>query len=366
MHYTSLDTPSLLIDQTRLLNNIRSMQAYADRQHVRLRPHTKTHKMPYIARLQLANGAHGIAVAKVQEALVMAEHGIEDIFIANQVIGEQKLAHIAGSEAHICFGLDSVTGIRQAQAVFSAAGRIASVLIEIEVGEKRAGVNHEQDMLVLLEELKHSPNVRLIGVYGHDGNTYGAPDREACLAIALDAQHKILHYAALARSHGFSIEHVSYGSTPPFLLEAPILTGITEIRPGTYALMDASQAAVLGDLSHCAATVLCTVMSLPTADRVVLDVGAKGLTMQERTRGITAVQGKGLVYDQSEVFIQNMYDEHALIENKAFRDRVQVGDRIRIIPVHICPVCNLYEQAYLLEGDRVVEILQVAARAKMG
>ena len=139
----------------------------------------------------------------------------------------------------------------------------------------------------------------------------------------------------------------------------------TELRPGTYALMDASQGHAIGTLDRCAATVLATVISKPTDTRTILDVGAKGLTMQSRTEGICAVPGKGTLYDCPEVHIEKVFDEHAIILDRAFHDRVQIGQKVRVIPVHICPVCNLYDQAYLISGNDVVQMLPIAGRGKL-
>ena len=105
-------------------------------------------------------------------------------------------------------------------------------------------------------------------------------------------------------------------------------------------------------------------MSRPTAERVILDVGAKGLTMQQRTQGICSAPGKGVLKDWPGVSINDVYDEHAIIYSREFRDGTRIGDKVRIIPVHICPVCNLYEKAYLIDGDEVVAKLDVACRGK--
>ena len=107
---------------------------------------------------------------------------------------------------------------------------------------------------------------------------------------------------------------------------------------------------------------LATVISRPTAERTILDVGAKGLTMQSRTEGICATPGKGTLYDRPETHIAKVFDEHAIIHDPAFRDSVAVGDKVRIIPVQ---VCNLYERAYLISGDEVVQELDIAARGKL-
>ena len=110
---------------------------------------------------------------------------------------------------------------------------------------------------------------------------------------------------------------------------------------------------------------LASVISKPTATRTILDVGAKGLTMQSRTEGICATPGKGTIYGSEDVHIEKVFDEHAILNDKAFHDSVEVGDKVRILPVHICPVCNLYETAYLIDGDEVVGELPIACRGKL-
>lgn len=368
MNYMELDTPALLIDREIMTDNIRRMQDHADSWNVALRPHTKTHKMPELAKLQLEAGSKGIAVAKTGEAEVMARHGVRDIFIANEIVGDEKLERIATLQKdslEISFGIDAPEHVRAAERIFGGAGLTAQVLIEIEVGENRSGIIEEADFLILLEEIRTSPHVHLKGLFSHDGNSYDAATREECLAIARGAQERTLRFAALAREKGFPCEVVSYGSTPPLINEAKILEGITEIRPGTYILMDASMAATVGTLDHCAAKVLATVISKPTPERVILDVGAKGLTMQERRDGISATPGKGTLADYPGVFIDAVYDEHAIIYNRGFHDAVAIGDKVRIIPVHICPVCNLYGSAWLVSGEEVVREIPVAGRGML-
>lgn len=368
MEIYALDTPSLLIDLDILRRNLERMQAYACRNQVALRPHTKTHKCPEIAAMQMELGAQGITVAKVGEAEAMAEAGIRDIFIANEIVGDCKLRRIAAlsGRAAVSFGVDAPVQAEAAERIFAANGQTARVLIEIEVGENRSGIIREKDFLTLLDTLAACPHVRLEGVFSHDGNSYTASSREECLEISQAAQQRTLQFAALARKQGFPIRTVSIGSTPSQANGAPILPGVTEIRPGTYALMDASQAhAVGGGLSVCAATVLASVISRPTAERVILDVGAKGLTMQRRTEGICATAGLGTILEYPNVHIDDVYDEHAIIYHKWFRDTVEIGGKVRIVPVHICPVCNLYDTAWLVQNGQVLRPLSIACRGKL-
>ena len=369
MRIEELDTPSLLFDRAVMKRNIDAMQAYADRHGVALRPHTKTHKCPELARLQLAAGARGVTVAKVGEAEVMAQAGITDIFIANEIASESKLARIAALCAQGCtvsFGMDGAEQAEMAERVFARTGQTARVLAEIEVGENRSGFIEEADFLRWLSVLEDCSHLRLCGVFSHDGSSYSAPTREAACEGSVLAQWRTLRFARIAREKGFPCETVSVGSTPSQANGADIVPGVTEIRPGTYILMDASQAhAVGGDLSVCAATVLAAVISRPTAERVVLDVGAKGLTMQTRTAGICATAGLGTLPDFLGVHIGEMFDEHAMVYDRAFREAVRVGQKVRIIPVHICPVCNLYDSAYLVEGDEVVGEVCIAGRGRL-
>lgn len=367
MKYYDLDTPALLIDREILMDNLTFMQEYANKNHVALRPHTKTHKTPHIAKLQLEQGACGIAVAKVGEAETMAQNGITDIFIANEIAGRKKLERICelAKTITVSFGVDTPCQVEDAERVFGESNLTAQVMIEIEVGENRSGVIEESDYLHLLDTIRACPHVNLKGIFSHDGYSYGAAGLEECRKISEDAQRRTLRFADLAREHGMTCEAVSYGATPTFMIGVEILEGITELRPGTYALMDAGQAHAIGTLDRCAATVLATVISRPTDERVILDVGAKGLTMQERTKGICATPGKGTILEYPSTHIQAVYDEHAIINDRSFHDSVQVGHKVRIIPVHICPVCNLYDSLYLISGDEAVEELPILCRGKL-
>ncbi|MBR0306321.1 MAG: alanine racemase [Lachnospiraceae bacterium] len=248
MKFHELDTPSLLLDHDIFMKNLMFMQDYADRNHVALRPHTKTHKSPDLAKIQLETGACGIAVAKTGEAEIMAAHGLTDIFIANEVVGDQKLRRIRklAETITISFGIDCPEHVDAAERIFADAEKPAEVLIEIEVGENRSGIIEEKDFFALLDAFKRCPHVHLKGLFSHDGNCYSAESVEACTEIAVGAQKRTLHFAKLAADYGFPCETISYGSTPTFMNQVPILPGITELRPGTYALMDASQGNAIG------------------------------------------------------------------------------------------------------------------------
>lgn len=367
MNYKELDTPALLIDREIMMDNLRFMQEYANKHKVALRPHTKTHKMPRLALIQEELGAKGVTVAKTGEACVMAASGLKDIFIANEIVGDAKLMRIQklAQTVNVSFGLDSIPQARMIENAFEGSKKPAQVLIEIEVGEDRSGVIEEDDYLKLLDFLKTCKHIHLKGIFSHDGNSYEAADVFACREIHLAAQKRTLRFAKLAKEALFSLETVSIGSTPSMMHDFPILEGITEIRPGTYIFMDASQANAYGSFSRNAATVLTTIISRPTKERVIMDVGAKGITAQKRSKGFCATRGLGLIKGFPDVEIFDVFDEHAIIYNKAFRDAVKVGDKVEIFPNHICPVVNLHENAYLVSHGEVVDVIPVECRGKL-
>lgn len=365
--YEGIDTPALLIEEGIMLENLRLMQQKADSMGVKLRPHTKTHKMPELARLQMEAGARGITVAKTGEAEVMAAHGLKDIFIANEIVGDMKWRRLAklSRKVRLSFGVDSPEAVRGIEHIFSREKAVALVRVEIETGEKRSGITSEDIFRELLAAVKESDHVELDGIFSHEGHSYGAASAEDCCQIFEEAQEITLSYARIARNAGFQVPEVSVGSTPSLMHGSRVLPGITEIRPGTYIFMDVGQGNCIGTYQHCAATVLATVISKPGENRIIADAGAKALTAQSRGAGLCHTEGKGYIQGSDGVYVENVFDEHTIIYSQGLFDRLAIGDKIQIIPNHICPVCNLYDQAYLVRDGEVVRQIEIACRGKV-
>lgn len=363
--YSFIDTPALLVDYDLVMRNLQAMQQKAAACKVKLRPHTKTHKMPELAKLQVSLGAGGITVAKVGEAEVMAENGLDDIFIANEIIGTAKLQRIRNlhQKIKIRLGVDNETQIDQLHEVFKDDEKPIEVLIEVEVGENRSGVVTDDQLIRLTHHIQSKTGVTLKGVFSHDGHSYKAKNADDCRRICRESQTRTLEAANIVSRLGANIDTVSIGSTPS-LMHSEIMEGITEIRPGTYIFMDVGQGTALADYSRCAATVLASVISMPTDERIVLDTGAKSLTMQTRSGGICATDGYGLVKNSDNIRLSGLYDEHGLIYDRRLRSRLQVGDKLEVIPNHICPVCNLYEKAYLVAKGAVIKEVPILGRGK--
>ncbi|MDU6826929.1 MULTISPECIES: alanine racemase [Campylobacter] len=220
------------------------------------------------------------------------------------------------------------------------------------------------DFEAIINRLKTCKNIKFQGIFSHDGHSYKAANKKECERIHLAAQSRTLEFANAAKRLNLPAKVVSIGSTPSLVNDFAILEGVTEIRPGTYIFMDASQAMAYGDDSMNAASVLTTVISRPTHERVITDVGAKGLTQQRRSVGFTATPGLGRIKG-CDVWIDNVFDEHAIIYDKALRDSVKLGDKLEIYPNHICPVVNLYDFAFLVENGEVVEKIPILCRGKI-
>lgn len=363
--YSYLETPSLLIDNDIALANIAMMQKKADSLGLKLRPHIKTHRMPYFAKLQMEAGACGIACAKIGEAEVMADNGIGDIFIANEVIGEDKYERLKAlhRRIHVRIGIDNEVQPAQMEKVFATEARPLEVLIEYEVGEVRTGVTSDEQLTRLVNAIQSSKHVVLKGIFSHEGHTYKADSVADCCAKAQAAYAKTVRAAEIIRSLGADIDTVSIGATPS-VMNGSSFEGITELRLGTYIFFDVGQSNAIHDFSHCAATVLASVISKPEGNRVVLDTGAKALVSQNRPTGICATAGFGAIKGADDITIENLFDEHGVLNSEKFKNLVSVGDKVEVIPSHVCPTVNLYDTAYLVSNGKVIRTLPIACRGK--
>jgi D-serine deaminase-like pyridoxal phosphate-dependent protein len=275
----TLATPAVVVDLDVLERNVARMADRAREAGVRLRPHAKTHKCPEIARLQRAAGAWGLSVAKVGEAEVFADAGFDDLFVAFPVVGEDKGRRLLSlaDRARLGVGVDSVEGARTLARPFREAGRSLDVVLKVDVGYGRVGVAPER-AVVVARRIGGVPGLRLRGVFTHAGHGYLAETRAAVEEIGRLEGERLAAVAADLRAAGLGVDEVSVGSTPTAALAMGV-SGVTECRPGNYVFHDGSQVA-LGTcgVEDCALTVVATVVSVPAADRAVVDAGSKTLS----------------------------------------------------------------------------------------
>jgi D-serine deaminase-like pyridoxal phosphate-dependent protein len=371
MRITDLRTPAVLVDINRAQANIARMQALASTNGRRLRPHAKTHKSPLVAGWQLEAGAVGICCAKLGEAEVFADAGIPDIRLPYPLhpSNADRVVRLL-DRVQLSIIMDLAETAREWSAAMVDAGRSLDVLVKVDVGFHRCGVNpSDPDAADFVAEVGTLPGLRLKGLLSHAGHCYLANSQDAVRAIACEEARLLVDLAARARASGAQIEEISVGATPTVPFSATI-PGVTELRPGNYVYFDRTQVAIgAASLSDCALTVLATVVTKHD-DRLIFDSGSKTLA-SDVARGAAA--GYGAVFTSVEdasaldegLVIERLSEEHATVRIIAGDTRLQVGDRVRILPNHSCVVSNLVDDIALVDGTTVVDRIPVAARGRI-
>jgi len=344
------DTPCVVVDLDVVERNIRRLQAYLDEHGIANRPHIKTHKLPLIARWQLDAGARGITVQSVGEAEVMAAAGIDDILITYDVMGEDKVRRLAqvARLARLRVAVDNEVALAAVAAAARLAERSIGVLVEFESGKLRQGVVTPEEAVRLARAAAARPELAFLGLL-----TY--PNSDQVPAFVERAR-------ALLTEAGLGLQVVSVGGTPGLWRthEAGV---VTEHRAGTYVYNDRnSVAAGSATLDDCALHVHATLVSKPTPHRGVIDAGSKTLTSDLFRHG--AGGGYGLILEYPEAVIRELSEEHGAVDFSACAKAPAIGERLRVVPNHVCPVSNLHDEVYAYRGGRLAAVLPVAARGK--
>ena len=362
--FAELDTPSVLLDLDRVERNVRRMAALRDRLGVRLRPHIKTHKIPELARLQVAEGAAGITVAKVGEAEVMAAAGIADILIAYPVVGRHKLRRLmaVAQQARVSVALDSPAAAGDLSDLGEALKQGIPIYLELDTGFHRVGVS-PRDALDAARALQRLPGLELVGLASYGGHVHGVGDTAAVDSIIAAEVQLLLETRDALHRAGTPVEEISIGgtvTTSRAAVRPELLAGVTEIRPGTYIFNDLNTVAEGACREEdCAATLLATVVSRPAPDRAVIDAGSKSLSSDSSPR----IAGRGRVAGSGQV-VEWITEEHGMLRLDP-ADPLAVGDRVAVIPIHICAMMNLHDRAYGVRGGQVVETFAVAGRGRV-
>ena len=362
-----LQTPLVVVDAPALTRNIARMAAAAAAGGKQLRPHGKTHKSGWVARQQIAAGAVGLTCAKPGEAEVFAAAGVDDLRIAyplSPTYAPRVLSLMDGTRMSIV--VDDL-GVAEAWSdVMVAAGRRLEVLVKIDVGTHRCGVDpRERDAVAFIEGVDRLPGVELRGLLSHAGHAYGGSSADEIARIARDEAALMAELVAGCRGRGIEIEQVSVGSTPTALVSAT-LEGITELRPGNYVFHDRTQVGLgVVDWSDCALRIQASVVSFPARDRFVLDSGSKVLS-SDQARGFGAAPGFGVVLREDGttddgLLIERLSEEHAVVRVTG-DTQLRIGDRVTVIPNHACVVANLANNYVVADGEQVLEKVKVEAR----
>jgi len=356
----ALDTPVPLVDVDRMHANLRRAAEYCRAHGLAWRPHAKTHKSPALAAAQVRAGAVGVTVATVREAEVMGEV-VDDLLLAYPPFGRAKLERLMTlpEPVRLTVGLDSAEALRGLAEAARAAGRRVGVLVEADAGMGRVGVQSAADAVALARAAADAEGVDYRGVMFYPGHVRDNVERQDEAIRALSDRVGAL-LEALAKA-GVAARVVSGGSTPTFWRSHEI-AGITEVRPGTNIFNDRTTS----EIGACgwdenAYSVLATVISTAVPGQAVVDAGSKALSKEE-IRAETV--GYGALLDRPDVVVKSVSEEHGLLDLSRTDWRPRIGERVRIVPNHVCVSVNLHERLYGVRGGEVVDVWDVAARGR--
>ena len=356
----SIETPAPVVDLDRLDRNIARVADYARDHGLALRPHVKTHKSSRVATAQVAAGAVGLTCATPREAEVM-QAASGDLLVAYPPVDPRRAARIALLEAdRVTVALDSAEAIEAMSRAATDAGRTVHVYIELDLGMHRVGVATGAEAVTLARRVADARNLAFAGIAFYPGHVrQDVTEQDAAVrAVARDLVAAVDELSAA----GLQPPAVSGGSTPT-LWRSHEMGPVTEIRPGTYVYNDRTTAAIGAcEVEDCALTVLATVVSTAVPRQAVIDAGVKSLG-REPIRG-TEGEGFGALLGHPEVLVRSMSEEHGILDLSRTSWTPRVGDRVRVVPNHVCVVVHLFDEIIGIRSSEIAERWPVAARGR--
>jgi D-serine deaminase-like pyridoxal phosphate-dependent protein len=359
MPLAEVDTPALLLDLDAFERNLDTLNRTLKSTPVRVRPHAKSHKCAQVALAQIARGAVGVCCQKVSEAEALVQGGVRDVLIANEVVGAPKLTRLAelARQAHMGVCVDDLHNVDDLLQAAGRAGTRLDVYVEVDVGAGRCGVAPGEPALRLAQAIARASSLRFGGLHAYHGAAqHRRTPQERRSAIA-EAVGKVRATVELLKANGIEVPIVTGAGTGTYLLEAG--SGVyNEIQPGSYVFMDADYGRNLGEDGlpvhefEQSLFILATVMSHPVAERAVVDVGLKAHSVDSGMPSVVGVSGAEYL---------RASDEHGVIALRG-PGRVDLGQKIRLIPGHCDPTVNLYDWLVCYRRDRVEAIWPISAR----
>ena len=348
-----IPTPALILDLDIFEENLHRMASLFSGT-VKLRPHIKTHKCPEIAERQIRAGAIGLTCAKLSEAEVLEQHGLDDILIANQVAGcgkPERLALLA-QRIDVTVAVDNRENIDDLDRVACLVGSQIGVVIEVNVGNDRCGTRSMEETLALANYIATKEGLLFNGLMGYEGHCVFIPNREERKITCMAANKILVDSAEMLKRNGFNVEIVSAGGTGTYDMSG-IYPGITEIEAGSYLFMDHRYSSVMGnDVFKPALWVLSTVISKPRPGLALVDAGMKSLT-HEFGFPLPRLSGATLT---------GLSEEHGRLELIPEADGLKVGDLVEIWPSHGCTTVNLHDHYCVLKDNKLEGIWSISCR----
>jgi D-serine deaminase-like pyridoxal phosphate-dependent protein len=356
-----IDTPALILDLDALERNIARMAEAVNGRAVRLRPHAKSHKSAEIAKRQIAAGAVGICCQKVSEAQALVAGGVADVLITNEIVGKQKIARLARltREAKVAVLADDAGNVGDLDSAARAEGVRLDVLVELNVGADRCGVEPGEQAFALAARIAACRNLRFAGLHAYHGSAQHlreAGERRAAIAAATE---KTRITRLLIEKAGLTCETITGAGTGTFLLESASRV-FNEIQPGSYVFMDADYNRNSWEEGwprfEQSLFVLATVMSVPAVGRAVVDAGLKASSVDS---------GMPLVHERPGVEYVKASDEHGVLKIAAGATAPKLGEKLLLVPGHCDPTVNLYDWFVGVRKGRVEALWPVSARGAL-
>jgi len=358
MPLAEVDTPALVLDLGAFERNLKRLTDSLAGRAVKVRPHAKSHKCPQIALRQMALGAVGVCCQKVSEAEAMVAGGVPDVLIANEVVGASKLRRLAAlsKQARVAVCVDDAGNAAALDAAAREFGVRLDVLVEVNVGANRCGVEPGEAAVTLARRIAACANLRFGGLQAYHGSAQhirGVSERRAAVESAVA---KVKQTTALLDAAGIACERVTGAGTGTYLFEAAS-AAYHEIQPGSYIFMDADYAkndwteSGIPRFEH-SLFVWTTVMSRPSAERAIVDAGLKASSIDS---------GMPRVADDAAVEYVKASDEHGVLKLNGAAGYA-VGDKLKLIPGHCDPTVNLHDNYVCIREGRVEAIWPITAR----
>ena len=361
---SEIPTPALLLDLDRFERNIQKMAAYVKSAGKKLRPHSKTHKCPEIALRQVTAGAVGVCVAKVGEAEAMAAAGVRNLLITTEVVGSEKIGRllgVLGRQPETLAVVDHPDNVSELGQAMERAGRVLNVLVDVDVGGRRTGVQPGEPALELARSVQRQPALNLRGLQGYAGHCAHVLGFEERRRVSRRWMSRLMKTRELFEKHGLPVDVVTGGSSGTFNIDVE-LPGLTELQSGSYCVMDldyrriGSPRGAAYDDFEMALTVLTTVVSVPSQEMAMVDAGFKAFST-DRPFVPEAVEWPGVEYSWAG-------DEHGRLMTTEPGRLPKLGQLIEFFPPHCDPTINLYDRIYAMRGDKVEAAWEVSGRGR--
>ena len=345
----NIQTPALILDKKILLENIQSMSTLLNGSTLRLRPHYKSHKCAYLAHLQMENGAKGMTCAKLSEAIDLADSGIEDILIANQITDANKIRRLAdlAGECHLTVCVDDENNVNMLSRAAVNSGNTIYCLIEYEIGMQRCGVTTKEEVLHLAQLIQNKENLVFEGLQVYAGHISHIEDINERKMLTTENYSKIREVKTFLETNNIPVNIISGGSTGTAQIK--VKEGLyNELQAGSYLFMDATYKNLNLPYKN-SLFILSTVVSKKD-NLTVIDSGIKTCGIDQGMPEIVDNKAKIIVASEEH------FQLHGLDKP------VELGEKVKLIPGHCCSTVNLFDKIYLVEGDKVIDRIIITAK----